>query len=111
MRVPRFLRRWFIAPALAITLGACGGSQAASPAGSPSASAPPSASAAPMLSAAPLAANLKPGQYYHPAVLNLATIGNNEQGTEERMAPVVDYLSKTVGLKINYVQTTSYSSV
>ncbi|MBV8084378.1 MAG: phosphate/phosphite/phosphonate ABC transporter substrate-binding protein, partial [Chloroflexi bacterium] len=96
---------------LVLTLGACGGTQAASPSVGATGSAPASASTAPMLSAAPLAANLPAGQYYHPAVLNLATIGNNEQGTEERMAPVVDYLSKTIGLKINYVQTTSYSSV
>jgi phosphonate transport system substrate-binding protein len=64
-----------------------------------------------MLTQAPIAGQNKPGQYYHPATLRMATIGNNEQGTESRMQPMVAYLSQKLGVKVDYIQTTSYSSV
>jgi phosphonate transport system substrate-binding protein len=108
------LQSRLIAPLLlTAALAACGGTAApASQSGTTAAPASPSAaSAAPLLSQAPIAGQAAKGQYYRPAALRLATIGNNEEGRDTRFKPVVDYIGQKLGIKMEYVQTTTYSSV
>lgn len=120
------LYRWapFVGLFLAASLAACGGSSqpaasspapasvsSASSAAPASASAPASSASVAMATSAPLVTQIVKGQYYHPTTLRIATIGNNEQGTEERIQPMADYLTQTLGIKIEHIQTTSYTSV
>ncbi len=65
-----------------------------------------------MLTDAPLVPNIKAGQFYRPAKLRFAAIsGADEEASTARNKLFVDYLAKTLGMPIDYVQTTDYSSV
>lgn len=65
-----------------------------------------------VLDEAPLVPNIKAGQIYRPAKLRFASIsGADEEASSARNKLFVDYLVRTLGMPIDYVQTTDYSSV
>ena len=65
-----------------------------------------------MLTEAPLVPNIKAGQSYRPTKLRFASIsGADEESSAARSKLFVDYLAKTLGIQIDFVQTTDYSSV
>jgi phosphonate transport system substrate-binding protein len=87
--------------AVVAVLAACGGATAG-----------PGQAAGALPDHAPNAKDVQPGQYYRPTTLHLATIsGADEEATTQRYQGLVDYLGKKLGIKVDYVQTTDYSSV
>lgn len=95
--------------ALALVAAACGSGSGESAETGPGVD---QGAAPKMLTAAPLVPDIKPGQSYRPAKLRFASIsGADEEASTARNKLFVDYLAKTLGIQIDYVQTTDYSSV
>jgi phosphonate transport system substrate-binding protein len=61
---------------------------------------------------APNAAEVVEGQFYRPTALRFAAIsGADEESSAARLAPIVDFLSAELGMEVEFIETTDYSSV
>jgi phosphonate transport system substrate-binding protein len=83
---------------VAVLLAGCGGAPATGTSGLPT--------------TAPNAADVVDGQFYRPATLRFAAIsGADEESSATRYEPIVDLLSQQLGMPVEFVETTDYSSV
>jgi phosphonate transport system substrate-binding protein len=95
---PRRLLALLAAACAAVVLAGCGGAPATGPSGLPT--------------TAPNAADVVEGQFYRPETLRFASIsGADEEASAARLQPIVDLLSKDIGMPVEFVETTDYSSV
>ncbi|MHA6625424.1 phosphate/phosphite/phosphonate ABC transporter substrate-binding protein [Pseudonocardia sichuanensis] len=62
--------------------------------------------------AAPPAPDVVDGQFYRPETLRFASIsGADEESSAARLAPIVDHLAHEIGMEVEFIETTDYSSV
>jgi hypothetical protein len=98
---PRRLLALLAAATAAGLLAGCGGAPAAAPSGLPT-TAPNAADAVDAVD----------GQFYRPEALRFAAIsGADEESSATRYEPIVELLSTELGVPVEFVETTDYSSV
>lgn len=87
-----------VAVLAAVLLAGCSGEPEAGPSGLPT--------------TAPNAADVVDGQFYRPPHLRFAAIsGADEESSATRYKPIIDLLSQELGMPVDFVETTDYSSV
>lgn len=60
----------------------------------------------------PNAGDVVDGQFYRPTALRFAAIsGADEESSATRFAPIVEHLSAELGMEVEFIETTDYSSV
>ncbi|MGH9000515.1 MAG: phosphate/phosphite/phosphonate ABC transporter substrate-binding protein [Acidimicrobiia bacterium] len=65
-----------------------------------------------MLIRAPIADEVTEGLHYRPPTLRFASVsGADEEATTDRYAELVEHLAAELGMEVDYIETTDYSSV